>query len=141
MARGGFLLVGTFLFVTSIPLAHAHDAPARDYIVVLDDRVAAEVAHLHAERFGLEIRHIYRHALSGYSATMTPATARLLAAAPAVRWVQRDRRVRIAGQTLPTGVNRVDADVNATASIDGVDGRVDADIAVLDTGWTLITRI
>jgi subtilisin len=37
-------------------------------------------------------------------------------------------------QTIPTGVNRVDADLSAAKSGDGVGPEVDADIAILDTG-------
>jgi subtilisin family serine protease len=40
-------------------------------------------------------------------------------------------------QVLPTGVNRVDADLSATAKINGADEAVDADIAVIDTGIDL----
>jgi len=35
---------------------------------------------------------------------------------------------------MPTGVDRIDADLNTTANIDGVDQRVDVDIAIIDTG-------
>jgi len=38
------------------------------------------------------------------------------------------------GQTLPTGINRVDAELSATANINGVDDRVNVDVAVIDTG-------
>jgi subtilisin len=37
-------------------------------------------------------------------------------------------------QVLPTGVDRIDADGNPIARIDGLDERVDVDVAVLDTG-------
>lgn len=37
-------------------------------------------------------------------------------------------------QTLPTGADRIDVDLNTTANIDGIDERVDVDIAILDTG-------
>ena len=40
-------------------------------------------------------------------------------------------------QTLPEGVDRVDADQNATANIDGVNDPLDVDIAILDTGIDL----
>lgn len=37
-------------------------------------------------------------------------------------------------QTLPTGVNRIDADLSTTANINGSDERVNVDIAIIDTG-------
>ncbi|RKZ66353.1 MAG: hypothetical protein DRQ44_06840 [Gammaproteobacteria bacterium] len=38
---------------------------------------------------------------------------------------------------MPTGVNRINADVDPIANIDGIDDRVNADIAILDTGIDL----
>ncbi len=40
-------------------------------------------------------------------------------------------------QVVPTGVDRIDAELSPTASIDGVDQRVNVDVAVLDTGIQL----
>jgi subtilisin len=37
-------------------------------------------------------------------------------------------------QEIPTGIERIDADLNPIAQIDGLDERVDVDVAVLDTG-------
>ncbi|MBI3803662.1 MAG: S8 family serine peptidase [Nitrospirae bacterium] len=37
-------------------------------------------------------------------------------------------------QQLPTGVNRIDADLSPTANINNVDNRVNADIAIIDSG-------
>jgi subtilisin family serine protease len=45
-----------------------------------------------------------------------------------------DREVYAFEQTHPTGIERVGAAINPTAKIDGTDERVDADVAVLDTG-------
>ncbi len=40
-------------------------------------------------------------------------------------------------QTTPTGINRADADASPTAAINGVDQRVNVDVAVIDTGVDL----
>jgi subtilisin family serine protease len=37
-------------------------------------------------------------------------------------------------QALPTGIDRIDADGNPVAQIDGLDERIEVDVAVLDTG-------
>src|SRR2546421_488541 len=37
-------------------------------------------------------------------------------------------------QTLPNGVDRVDADLNPIAPIDGVDNRIPVNVAILDSG-------
>ncbi|MDQ3646780.1 MAG: S8 family serine peptidase [Actinomycetota bacterium] len=108
------------------------------YVVVLDDGIRAElVAGSHAASLGLELSHVYSYALQGYSATMTPAVASLIADLPGVAWVQPDRIVEIAGQKIPSGVRRIGATGSATAAIDGRDSRVHVDVAVLDTGVDL----
>jgi len=113
-------------------------ATEEGYIIVLDDSAAARtVARTHADRFGLDLGHVYSSALQGYSATMTPATAALVEALPGVDFVQRDQRVAATAQSTPTGVDRAQADVSPTAAIDGTDQRVDADVAVIDTGVDL----
>jgi subtilisin family serine protease len=116
----------------------AATAAATPYIVVLDDAAdARRVAPAMADRFGLDLGHVYHSALQGYSTTMTPAVADLVAAAPGVKWVQRDRKVGIDAQTTPTGINRANADASPTARINGADERVDVDVAVIDTGADL----
>ena len=113
-------------------------AAAAPYIVVLNDSADAQaVAQAQASRFGLDLGHVYTHALQGYSATMTPAVAQALEALPGVKWVQVDRPVSIDAQTTPTGINRANADASPTAAINGVDQRVDVDVAVIDTGADL----
>jgi subtilisin family serine protease len=51
--------------------------------------------------------------------------------------VQPDGVATIVAQTTPTGIDRVNADLSPTAAIDGVDARVDVDVAVIDTGIDL----
>jgi subtilisin len=53
---------------------------------------------------------------------------------PRVAFVDVDAEVQAVAQTLPTGIDRMDADLNSTAAIDGVDTRVNVDVAVIDTG-------
>jgi subtilisin family serine protease len=113
-------------------------AGAQQYIVVLHDSAAAStIAKLHAAAYGLDLGHIYRSALKGYSATMTAGAASVLEALPIVKWVEPDRSVSTFAQTVPTGVNRADADLSPTAAIDGTDQRVNVDVAVIDTGVDL----
>jgi subtilisin len=111
---------------------------AAPYIVVLHDTADARaVAPAHASRLGFDLGHVYTSALQGYSATMSPSVAQALEASPAVKWVQEDRPVSIDAQTTPTGINRANADASPTAAINGVDQRVNVDVAVIDTGADL----
>ena len=45
-----------------------------------------------------------------------------------------DEVVRADGQTVPTGVSRIGGRLSDSPAIDGIDHRVDADVAIVDTG-------
>ncbi|GAA1476900.1 subtilisin AprE [Nocardioides aestuarii] len=108
------------------------------YVVLLDDDVAARtVSALHADRLGLELGHVYSSAIQGYSASMSPTTAALVASLPGVASVTADTPVAATAQSTPTGIDRANADASPTAAIDGTDQRVDVDVAVIDTGVDL----
>jgi subtilisin len=130
-ALGATLLGGSVLA--------ADAAPSKEpYIVVLEesadpDRVAQQA---HAQH-GAELGHVYRHALKGFSARISDRAASALAHNPQVDFVEHDSSVTVAAQTLPTGINRIDAELSPTAKIDGLDERVNVDVAVIDTGIDL----
>lgn len=112
--------------------------PARGYIVVLRDGAnTSTIAGEHARARGAAPGRLYSHAIHGYSATMTPTAAAAIAKDSRVLWVQPDGVVTASAQTLPTGLNRIDAELSPTAKVNGVDERVDVDVAVLDSGVDL----
>lgn len=122
---------------TASPAASADSALQR-YIVVLEDGTDARtVADRHARDLGVLTGHIYASALDGYAARMPAAVADKVAADPRVAYVQRDRQVQATAQTLPSGIDRANADASPTARVNGVDERVDVDVAVIDTGVDL----
>jgi subtilisin len=127
------------LMAAGLTPATAGAGPAAErYIVVLKNSAAAGVvASLHELTYGIDIGHVYKSALKGYSALMTPAVAGLIEVLPVVEWVQADTRVRASAQTLPTGIDRSNADLSPTAAIDNNDERVNVDVAVIDTGVDL----
>ena len=143
MRRTGFvaLLAGALALASTIASGAATAAaPGADaeYIVMLSPGTnATSVAAQHADAHGAVVGHVYGHALSGYSARMSATAAAKLANDPQVLLVQAARPVSVTAQTLPTGINRVDAELSPTAAIDGVDTRVDVDVAVIDTGIDL----
>ena len=124
------------LVVALVPAGSAGAAQQRaGYVVVLKGSAgsAEVVAKRHAGRFGASVSHVYRNALSGYSATLSPARVAALRADPSVAAVVPDRTLRIQAQTLPTGINRIDGELSSTVSGNGA-GRVNVDVAIIDTG-------
>ena len=122
-------------FAVPASAAGVPDGPTSGYIVVLNNTVdgVSAVAGDQTARFGASPEHIYQHALKGYSAKLTAADAAALSKDPSVAAVYPDGEVRIAAQTLPTGINRVDGELSSTISGNGA-GAVSVDIAIIDTG-------
>ena len=117
------------------------DTPAvsERYVVTLAEDVAVDtVAKEQAKRHGAQLGHLYRHAMRGYAARMSPHAAARLAQDPRVLAVEPDAVVTTADHVavtagLPTGIDRVDAELSHTAAI-GTGRVLDVDVAVLDTG-------
>jgi subtilisin family serine protease len=146
-ARSLISLVATLVAV----LALAAPAGAADYVVVLADGTNAAS---HAASHGVQPTHVYTNVIDGYSADLTNAEAASLANAAGVESVQRsntfqsgasdsftalspkslDAKKGGGGQIVSVSMKRVGAHLSATADIDGIDERVDIDVAVLDGG-------
>ncbi|HET8981843.1 MAG TPA: S8 family peptidase [Pedococcus sp.] len=103
------------------------------YIVSLRSGDAGAVAAEQAGREGASVTHVFRSAMRGYAARMTPAQAARVAADSRVAAVVPDRYVSVTAQTVPSGIDRIGADQSYTASGDGR-GSVDVDVAIIDTG-------
>jgi subtilisin family serine protease len=118
--------------------APAAEDPATDvagrWIVVL--RSGADVAKATSRARGLGARpdHAFHSALRGYSAKLTATQVASLRRDPDVVSIVPDAVIGLEAQTMPTGVKRVFGPRSLVAGIDGVDERVDADVAVVDTG-------
>jgi subtilisin len=119
------------------PSAGSGQSVENRYIVVLEpsrddpERTASAVA---SDSTDVTITHVYEHVLDGFAAVIPDDQLDDVRNDPRVQSVVPDREVHAFVQTLPTGINRIDADRNPTARIDGSDERVDVDVAVLDTG-------
>jgi len=137
VASGAALFAAGAVATTAV--GHADSASdTRGYIVVLADGAdSGRVADEHARAQGATVGYVYSNALHGYAAQMSAPAAARIARDPRVRWVQPDREVRATAQTTPTGINRVDAELSPTAKINGLDQRVDVDVAIIDTGIDL----
>jgi len=123
--------VGIFLPVNS----SGQPIPGRFIVVLKDDVPSPDNASLDMAARNTFIRgHVYRNALKGFSASLTQENLSALIKDPRVKFIEPDLVVHATAQTIPTGVNRIDADLSPTARINGVDERVNIDIAVIDTG-------
>ena len=90
-----------------------HSAKQRYIVVLHDDRDSDAVARDHARRYGASVRYVYRRALVGYAAGLTPSAARAVAADPAVEAVETDRALhardeQTEARSVPWGLDRLD---------------------------------
>jgi subtilisin family serine protease len=109
--------------------------PTGRWIVVYKNgtNVAATSARLaKAGRFTVD--RTFKSAFRGLTAKLTPRQVRSVRRDPAVASVVRDEKIELAGQLIPTGIDRISGRLSDAANIDGVDERVDADVAIVDTG-------
>lgn len=137
----GAALAGATLVAAVTPAGSSPAAPAGRYLVRLQPgNDPAAFAREQARRDGARTLHVYRAAVRGFAAEMTPGVAARLARDPRVAVVEPDQRVHVAAQTVPTGIVRVSgspagASAVPNLAIDGVDDvRVNADVAIIDSG-------
>jgi len=121
-------------------VARPQGAVPGQYIVVFKDGVADPrgLAAAMGRQHGFRVQHSYQTALKGFAARMPAVVAEALSDDPDVALVEPDLYAYASVLiSLPTGVARIGADLNEFADIDGVDSRVDVDIAIIDTGIDL----
>jgi subtilisin len=107
------------------------------YIVVLKKGATGKsVAAEHARSANARVSHIYDAALHGYAARLSDAGLVKVKGDPRVDFVQQDVQGNPLGaQTLPTGINRIDAELSATVQAARTSSApVAGDVAVYDTG-------
>jgi subtilisin len=110
------------------------DATGRYIVLTAKGADTKKVRDRHIDREGLKADRYYGRAIRGFSGKLTALQVKALKADKDVAAVIPDEIVEIAGQTIPTGVSRIGGRASKVARIDGVDQRVDADVAIVDTG-------
>ena len=105
------------------------------YIIVLSDdsNLQSEVGK--AKTKGAEVLHTYEHAIKGFAVKVQNdrVIENIKKNNPSILYIEPDYEVQTFVQTIPTGINRIDADRSSTASGDGLNS-VNVDIAIIDTG-------
>jgi subtilisin len=113
--------------------------PAGRWIVVLKNgtNVAGTVKD-RGRKLGFKADRTFSHAVRGFSAKLDRGQVAALRRDPSVALIVPDEKIQAEGQLIPTGISRMGALVSPLSRIDGVDQRIDADVAIVDTG---ITRV
>lgn len=108
--------------------------PSGDYVVTLEDGVDAKAFAAAADaRSGVEVEQVYSVALGAFHAHLTGPAKAQLAQDPGVRFISPNRTFKAFAQTLPTGVDRIEAD---RSTVHAAGASVTTPVAVLDTGVT-----
>ncbi len=121
--------------VESSPAANGGlDATGR-FIVVLKPGVNTSAAVKGvATRAAVRADRTFSRAIRGFTAGLDARQRRVLLRDPNVVAIVPDEIIHLTAQTIPTGVSRVGARRSTVADINGSDQRVDADVAIIDTG-------
>jgi subtilisin family serine protease len=119
-----------------LPAASAAGSGADRYIVVLKDRVEnpGEVAREHSRKHDANVHFVYRNALGGYAATIPRDRADSIRDDSSVDYLERDGTVQTTAQTVPWGIDRIDAEVSSTKAGDGTGAVTNVNAYVIDTG-------
>ena len=111
----------------------APDATGRYIVMLKSGTDTAAVVSKARKRDGVKADRSFARTFRGFSAKLDKKQKSDLLADPNVLAVVPDEVVHLT-QTIPTGISRVGGRINKLAAIDGSDHRVDADVAIVDTG-------
>jgi aqualysin 1 len=107
------------------------------YIVVFDEGEVKDptaVAREHAQRHGAEVLYTYQYAIEGYAARLPQARLDEVRADGRVAYIEPDQTMYAEAQTLPWGIDKIDADLSSTKAGDGSGALSGVNAYVIDTG-------
>jgi subtilisin family serine protease len=112
------------------------DAIPGRYIVVLEEGVRdpTAVAREHAQHHGAEVLHTYRHAVEGYAARIPDRRLDRVRADGRVAYVEADQAMNAEAQTIPWGIDKIDADASSTLAGNGSGAVSNVNAYVIDSG-------
>jgi len=108
----------------------AANPAAWDYL----DRGVAGLVQAYEARHGFRSEHVYSHAVRGFSARLTARQIQDLENDPYVVLVEPDGTMTAIAQTLPWGIDKIDADVSSTIAGNGSGAIANVNAYVIDTG-------
>ncbi len=132
--RSAVLILIGAMSILSMPAAGEPDFGR--YIVTLKDGADSNaLSQRLTKQAGGKRGYVYSNALNGFSIEMPRVALNGLKNHPKVVLVEEDLAQQAIAQGIPEGITRIFASQNTAFDIDGVDdNRVDADVAILDTG-------
>jgi aqualysin 1 len=106
------------------------------YIVVLEEGGydPATVAREHAQRHGAQVLYTYQHALKGYAARIPSQRLDEVRADSGVEYIEPDQTAYAEAQTLPWGIDRVEADISSTRAGNGSGSVSNVNAYIIDSG-------
>ena len=99
----------------------------------LDRAVVGAVRALETQH-GFQADYVYSEAVRGFAAELTDAQIGALQRDPVVAYVEPDTEMHLLEQTLPWGIDRIDADISSTAAGDRVGAVTNVHVYILDNG-------
>jgi len=85
-------------------------------------------------REGFRADHVYSHALRGFSARLTAVQIAALRSDTNVSYIEVDGTMTAIAQTLPWGIDTIDADLSVAIAGDGLGAVVGVNAYIIDTG-------
>jgi len=136
LRRSVLLAVALTALASVLVLSAQASGPGADrYIVVLKNAVDTRaVANLHAARYGAGVENVWSSALHGYSAVIPNDRVAALRGDENVAYVELDGIATATAQTLPWGVDKINADTSSTLAGNGSGAITNVDAYVIDTG-------
>ena len=115
--------------------SHGRPDVAGRYIVLLDGGTdtSATVERMGRQK-GIKAEHTFGKTIRGFSARLDAKQRKALEFDPSVVAVVPDEIIEVQSQHTPYGIRRIFTKSNTIAKLNGVDERVDADVAIVDTG-------
>ena len=145
MSRKFSVVIALFAALVTLPrvaeAAPPPDAPGNYIVVLNDDADAGAVADEHGRRHGAAVGHVFHSGVKGYAARLAGSQVAALRADPRVAYVEPDGIMTASAQTLPWGVNRIDADVSSTLAGNGSGAVTGVNAYVIDTGISAHTEL
>ncbi len=109
----------------------AQAAPeAWDYL----DRGVVGAVQAREHALGFRATHVYSHTVRGFAAHLSAKQIEKLAQDPDVEYIEEDREVHANAQSLPWGIDRIDADASSALAGNGSGAVTNVRAYVIDTG-------